>query len=96
MRIPFGRLALLGSIAAWTLEYGALLAGGLDPPARQVASLSGAVTIAAALSLVSIAAGIAALVVKRQRPSAAAGLAIALLFVLAFTGWLFVPFSLGR
>jgi hypothetical protein len=45
---------------------------------------------------VSIAAGIAALVVKRQRPSAAAGLAIALLFVLAFTGWLFVPFSLGR
>ena len=85
----FGRFAFYGAAASWAVFALTLVLGGLSPGSRGrlMQSLSTGASICA---VVCCLLAIVALVRGPGRGSAAAGLALALLYVLTFSGLGFV------
>lgn len=83
----FGRAALVCALLSWPLLYGALALGGLDPRSDQMSGLRAASGASLIAALAAMALGIAAIVRRRQRVAAGVALAIALAFLLLYSGW---------
>jgi len=81
-----GRAAFFGAAASWAILALTLAMGGLAPAASSARTLQALATGAIVCALIACLLGIVALVRGPQRGSAAVGLLLGVLFLLAFTG----------
>jgi len=91
-----GRAALLLTAAAWVALAASLLLGGIDPSPSSARALQVVGTASIVCTLLGLAGAVTALITGRQRVAAAAALALGLLYALALTGLLFLPFLVLR
>lgn len=81
-----GWLALGGAVGGWAILFVTLAFGGLDPEPSVAPRLQAAVLAATFLSVPALVTAGVALAKGRQRPAAAIGALLSLLYLLALTG----------
>ena len=86
----FGKASLVGGITSWAILFASLLWGGLDPSISQAPILKAATVSALVIAFFAFILGLIALVRGPDRVFGALGLVLALLFLLYFTGFIFV------
>ena len=82
----FGRIAFFAAAASWAVLGLTLVMGGISPDPSRVHLLKQMATGSMWCALVASGLAVVALIRGPQRGSAACGLALGLLYLLAFTG----------
>jgi uncharacterized BrkB/YihY/UPF0761 family membrane protein len=87
-----GRIALAVALLAWCVMMLTLMTGGLDPPPHLRSILQWGNMAAVLMALTALCSSVIALARGPQRIAGGFGLAVSLLFLLYWTGFLFVFF----